>query len=158
MRENLIQDCSSNIYFSGHFYNASIHNYASLNINNYAEISANTWSKNALYGPCAWNVAYQVIFHVRTNATAARIHKTTIRNVSWQRTHPTPPARPMEEETMANAFRKPIGPSAGAYRDWNCRRNENKDQTLACDVGGESIDRSMEGFIAPRGLFKIFSN
>lgn len=98
-----------------HFYNTSIHNYASLDTNNgdFGQIHV---EKNA---PTVPRLKCLLLGHFsrscERHSAAARMHKTTTRNVPRQRTRPTPPADgPMEEETMANAFRKPIGPSTCA--------------------------------------------
>lgn len=56
------------------------------------------------------------------------------------------PPEPMEEETMANAFRKPIGPSASAYRAEIVEETKIKTELSR----GRGIDGSMEGFIAAR--------
>lgn len=74
--------------------------------------------------PCAWNVAYWVIFHIRTSTKATRIHKTTTRSVV------TYTSGPMVRRNCGKCFPETHWPvSASVFGGWNCRRNETKGGT-----------------------------
>lgn len=73
--------------------------------------------------------------------------------------HPPRRADATGEETMANAFRKPIGPSARAYIGAEIvEETKIKTELARAGSGANGIDGSKGGFIAPRGLLKTLRN